>query len=68
MRAGWWHRRDVAEFTELDQAAVDRWPDFWNGLPLEQRRSVVADMMNLFVHPHKPGMLPEERVEVRWRA
>jgi site-specific DNA recombinase len=62
VRGEWWARRDVQEFTEHEQAALDAWPAFWDAADLDKRRELVRSIMTVTVNP---GRGPE-RIEVEW--
>lgn len=60
VRGEWWARRHIAEYTELEQEALDAWPGYWESLGLDKQREVVRSMFNITLHP---GRGPE-RVEI----
>jgi site-specific DNA recombinase len=64
VRGEWWAHRDVQEFTEREQKAVDEWPAYWEGLGLETQRSLIRGLFRVVVNPGRHI----ERVEVSARA
>lgn len=51
VRAGWWERRDVKEYTPNEEAALEAWGPYWEGLPVEARRAVVRRLFTVVVNP-----------------
>ena len=64
VRAGWWERRASAEWTEVEEAAVEAWPAYWEGLPLETRRDIVRALFRVKVGKFIPGTLTQERIHI----
>lgn len=64
VREGWWERREVAEYTETEEAAVERWPAFWQGLELERRRDIVRTLLDVQLNAGRDA----ERLAMTHRA
>jgi DNA invertase Pin-like site-specific DNA recombinase len=62
VRGEWWENRNLRQYSEQEQAVLDAWPAYWDGLGLDRQREIIRSTMEVTV---LKGRSPE-RVVCEW--